>query len=181
MSTDPMAAAGSRGDAQSPLRFTPTLDDVEAAYRLAAKRPAWRFLLMSIAAGLCVMLIVRTNQDMTPAEYAVVFAAGLVIPLSLVLIFRWIFLHYWVRRIHRQQVNLRSEHTVWWDEAGLHVETPQVAALVSWSDFIKRRENALTLLLYHSDAMFQFIPKRLLDGARAASLNRLAQQVPPKG
>ena len=65
-----------------------------------------------------------------------------------------------------------------WDADGLLAETPQSRVLVRWADYVKRRENDAVILLYHSDPLFQFLPKRAFDAAQLASLRTFLDRVP---
>ncbi|HEY1136306.1 MAG TPA: YcxB family protein [Xanthomonadaceae bacterium] len=66
-------------------------------------------------------------------------------------------------RLFEQQKSLHERFTYSWDETGLTVSTPLGQAKRPWAHFIRHEEDAGSLLLYHSDAMFELIPKRWFD------------------
>ena len=70
------------------------------------------------------------------------------------------------RKLFAQQKSLHEPFHYAWDETGLHVSTPLAQGVRPWSHFTKRLEDSETLLLYHSDTVFELIPKRWFEDAR---------------
>lgn len=62
-------------------------------------------------------------------------------------------------RIFRQQVSLRSAYTYSWDSECISVVSEAGQAKRPWRNYIKSKESDDVFLLYHSDAMFEVIPK----------------------
>ena len=82
------------------------------------------------------------------------------------------------RRIYRQQVSLRSPYTYSWDSECLSVVSETGQARRPWSDYVRSKENDEVFLLYHSDTMFEVIPKVWFQGReQAEAFRRLASQV----
>lgn len=74
------------------------------------------------------------------------------------------------RKTFRQQKSLHSPIHFSWSDAGLHARTCTVDGTTPWDHYVKWRENASTILLYHSDRLFQLIPKRALSPEQVASI-----------
>lgn len=82
-----------------------------------------------------------------------------------------------VAKIHRQQASLHAHYTCSWDEEWLSVASEHVQAKRRWSDYAKVRENEEVLLLYHSDVMFEVLPKAWFNGqAQMDEFRRLASR-----
>lgn len=64
------------------------------------------------------------------------------------------------RRLFAQQKNLQRPLTFHWDDSGLAWSSENGSGKTAWSDYLKRRQNDRVVLLYHSDAMFQMLPRR---------------------
>lgn len=64
------------------------------------------------------------------------------------------------RRIFAQQKAMHEEFTYRADDSGLYVSTPLGQAHRPWANFLRYRENDDLFLLYHSDVMFELLPKR---------------------
>lgn len=77
------------------------------------------------------------------------------------------------KKLFEQQKSLHERFCYSWDDSGLHVVTTLGQARRPWSHFTDLDEDAHLILLYHSDAMFELIPKRwfaeaeFLDSLRA--------------
>jgi YcxB-like protein len=55
---------------------------------------------------------------------------------------------------------MHEEFTYRVDDSGLYVSTPLGQAHRPWANFLRYRENDDLFLLYHSDVMFELLPKR---------------------
>lgn len=64
------------------------------------------------------------------------------------------------RKLFAQQKNLRRPVEFSWDAHGLAYISANGSGNTPWTDYVKWRENERMLLLYHSDALFQMLPKR---------------------
>lgn len=86
-----------------------------------------------------------------------------VIGLMILLLFvlnRFVVIPRRVRRIFRQQKNLQRPLEFGWDRETVWSSSEIGNTKRPWSDFTKWRELKGLFLLYHSDVMFQMIPKR---------------------
>ncbi|HEY0231396.1 MAG TPA: YcxB family protein, partial [Dokdonella sp.] len=69
------------------------------------------------------------------------------------------------RRLFAQQKNLQRPVTFSWDEDGLAWASVNGSGRTPWADYLKWRQNERLYLLYHSDLMFQMLPKRAFASA----------------
>lgn len=69
------------------------------------------------------------------------------------------------RRLFAQQKNLQRPATFSWDGEGLAWSNANGSGKTAWTDYVKWRQNERLFLLYHSDVMFQMLPKRAFQGA----------------
>lgn len=139
-----------------------TADDYVAAQRLHLRK--WRkrqYLILGIltAAGVIVMSIGHFMIGVT------LFGAGAGGSIVEIMQYKRTLPRIW-RKLFEQQKSIQQSFHYRWDEVGLHVSTPLAQATRPWPHFIRRTEDTDTLLLYHSDAMFELIPKRWFENAR---------------
>lgn len=73
---------------------------------------------------------------------------------------RRLFLPWRARRLFAQQRSLQRPVQFTWDAEGLSWSSANGSGRTPWSDYVKWRQNEHILLLYHSDALFQMLPKR---------------------
>lgn len=149
-------------DNQNTISGTLTADDYVAAQRLHLRK--WRkrqhWVLGGLAAaGLIVMSIGPFMLG------AILFGAGAGGAIGAMMQYKRTLPRVW-RKLFEQQQSLQQPFHYRWDNAGLHVSTPLAQALRPWPHFIRRIEDENSLLLYHSDAMFELIPKRWFGNAR---------------
>lgn len=84
------------------------------------------------------------------------------------LIARTLLLPRRARRIYAQQKGLHGQIEYTWDAEAFSVKTERGQARTPWRDYVKYRESETLFLLYHSDIMFNMVPKRLfVDPAQA--------------
>lgn len=65
-----------------------------------------------------------------------------------------------LRRVYRQHAGYKSNFTYSWDQDALTADSDIGHARRPWSHYTKWLENDHVFLLYHSDVMFELIPKR---------------------
>lgn len=170
-------AAGGDG-----VTFVPNYADLLAANRLIYRPNARRRLLYYtlIVIGLFDIAIALTGSPdgrMLPLSVgALLILVGPVWQLSLQV---WLLPRY-TRRHYGQAAILREAFTVLWSEAGLASRTSLTTGLTPWGNYIAHRQDDTTLLFLQTDAMFQFIPKRVLDAAQLDRLMTLAHAVPDR-
>ena len=63
------------------------------------------------------------------------------------------------KKIYAQQKSLHLRYEVAWDVVAMDVTTAQGALHYLWADFIRWSESKTTVVIYQSDAMFNFVPK----------------------
>lgn len=141
---------------------TMTADDFIAAQRLHFRK--WRkrqHLILGIvaAAGVVAMGIGPFMLG------AILLGAGAGGSIGAIVQYKRTLPRAW-RKLFEQQKSLQQPFQYRWDDAGLHLSTPLAQATRPWPHFTRRTEDAETLLLYHSDAMFELIPKRWFENAR---------------
>jgi uncharacterized membrane protein YsdA (DUF1294 family) len=156
------------------LRFTPTEADLKAAYSLHMARVSVKRLLLMAAFGLVVGLVVAvlTNtRDTQEALFIVIMMLcwALVVTLAIYLATRYLWMPRYVRRIYAQQKDLQGETEVSWDATGFATANANGRVLVPWADFHQWQLSDAMLLLYRSDAMFNFLPLAKPAFAQAAS------------
>ncbi len=160
------------------VTFAPTFEDTLAAQRLAASGIWWRYGFGAAACGITAAIVMGTSGTL-PAVLVALFALATAAAYAALLAVVWrVWFPRRVARHYRQQASLRSAYSVSWDDAGLLAETAQSRALVRWPDYVKRREDAATVLLYQSDVLFQFLPKRAFTDAQFAALRPHLDLIP---
>ena len=70
-----------------------------------------------------------------------------------------VFLKYKCAKIYRQQRNLQIPFQFSWDNEGIYMKNDMGEGRIKWSDFIKHKQNKSLILLYHSDVLFNIVPK----------------------
>ena len=144
------------------LNGTLNADDYVAAQRLHLRqwRKRQRMILGVFAAiGIIVMTIGPFLLG------AILFGAGAGGFFGELLLYTRSWPRAW-RKLFAQQKALHESFRYGWDETGLHISTPLSHALRPWPYYLKHIEDEEILLLYHSDAMFELIPKRWPEHAR---------------
>lgn len=124
------------------------------------------FLSLGLSLTFIAALCVATIEDhLVIAEIlAGSLIGGLAFPRAMI---RW-RVPIVARRIHRQQKDLHRPYDVVFGPGGLRVSSESGFASTAWSDYLRLREDASMALLYHSDALFQMVPKRILTEAQLA-------------
>ena len=78
-----------------------------------------------------------------------------------------IWLPRFARRIFQQQRDLQSEVVISWDDQAFRTVAASGQAFCAWGDFHAWRRNEKSLLLYRSEALFNFLP--LTDASSQAA------------
>ena len=90
--------------------------------------------------------------------------------LSLILALNYTILPSRVRRIFMQQKALHDEVAIHWGDDGISFASGRGSSKFLWSDFVRIAENPKAIVLLQSDALFNFIPKRVLSPDEVASI-----------
>lgn len=136
--------------------------------RFQVKRVFW-FIAFCALVGLAISVFVGNT---TPKEMAKVIGGmivyGIVVIAILQIIIRVLWLPRYVRRIFKQQTDLHQEIDVEWDDTYFTTRTPNSHVKTPWKDFHLWDRGENIMLLYRSEALFNFFP---LDDAnkRAAA------------
>lgn len=101
---------------------------------------------------------------------------------AVVLANRYLLLPWRARRIFAQQKELHEPFAMEITSEGVRTENAFVTSRRPWDFYVRWRENERLLMLYHSDARFSMIPKRLLaePGAQEAIREWLASHRVPR-
>lgn len=163
------------------VAFTLTSEDVVRAYRAhAASQVLGRKAL--VATGVTFILVAVILVSLMPDDP---FGIGLILTASVIggaayplFMLRW-YIPRIARRIYAQQQDLRSEIGVSVDAEALRARIATGDTRTPWSHFIRWREDAHVVLLYRSDLLFQFVPKRVLSEAQIEAMRLLAAKTAP--
>lgn len=90
--------------------------------------------------------------------------------LGIFFLMNYLFIPRRARRIFLQQKNLHNEVALQWSDGGVSFKSAKGSSNFSWSDFIRIAENRHAIILLQSDALFNFIPKRVLSSDEVASI-----------
>ena len=83
------------------------------------------------------------------------------------------------RRLFAQQKNLQRPLTFSWDDEGLSWTSANGSGKTPWVDYLKWGQDERLFLLYHSDAMFQMLPKRaFVTAAQLQSFASCLERIP---
>ncbi len=85
------------------------------------------------------------------------------------------------RRIHGQSRGFDNPFTYRWDETTLRAASALGNAARPWSHFLKYKEDDRVFLLYHSDHLFEVLPKRWFTQPRALDSFHTAVRRLPHG
>jgi hypothetical protein len=155
------------------LRFAPTETDLKAAYALHMLSGSKKRWLIMTAIGLIAGIVVAVITELEKPKDIMLMVGGmlawaLAISLFLYLFTRFLWLPRFVRRVYTQQKDLQRETDVIWDATGFTAENANGKAFLQWEHFHRWRRSKSMLLLYRSDALFNFLPLHDPDFAQAA-------------
>ena len=72
-----------------------------------------------------------------------------------------------VAKLHAQQKDLAGQFTYSWDDKHIQAQSNTGSSKRPWSHYAKVREDAHVFLLYHSDNMFEMLPKSWFPSSEA--------------
>jgi hypothetical protein len=151
-----------------------TARDLIAGYRLnflsALKgRKVWvRCAVLTILLGAGSAFLFA--DDLGIAIGALIGVAYGALLLSVIWLTCFLLLPRRARRIFAQQKALHDPIAIEWSEALITIGSNRGTTTFEWSDFVRSLENHEIILLFQSDAVFNFIPKRALSPEQAASI-----------
>ena len=159
--------------------FTLTAADTTAAYRrhswsqvLSVRSLVGGLIALVVITGLAFVAIPLQDIDWIIAIVGAACVGAIALPAAMI----WLRIPVMARRIHSQQASLHDAITVTWSDAGLASKNRTSNSLTPWANYRRWREDRRVILLYHSDQLFQFIPKRTLSEAQIVALRTLAAQ-----
>jgi hypothetical protein len=136
--------------------------------RFQVKRVIW-FVAFCALVGLAVSVLAG---DTTAKEMIKVVGGMMLYGVVIIVILRVIIQAFWlpryVRRVFKQQTDLHQDIDMQWDEIHFITRTPNSHVQTPWKDFHLWDRDENIMLLYRSEALFNFFP---LDdaGKRAAA------------
>jgi hypothetical protein len=145
------------------LRFTPTEENLKAAYSLHLARFSVKRLLVMAALGMFVGLAVaglsgtRNMNDVMLVTIGMLCWA-LVVTLVIYLTIRYFWIPRFARRVFAQQKDLQSETEISWDDRSFVAANANGSGSLPWADFHRWKQDEAALLLYRSEALFNFLP-----------------------
>jgi hypothetical protein len=151
-----------------------TAQDLIAGYRLnflsaLKRRKVWvRSAVLAIVLGTGSAFLFA--DDLGTVLGALVGVAYVALLLSVIWLTCFLLLPRRARRIFAQQKALHDQITIEWSETLITVRSERGATTFKWSDFVRSLENRDIILLFQSDAVFNFVPKRVLSPEQAASI-----------
>lgn len=154
-----------------------SVDDYLAAQRLHTRHQLRRALLVLTVALLVGLVLVLSLPSKATVFGAMLIGGGGGGLIGLGITRAWI-LPRKVRRLHAQQATLRHVITYAWDETEIEVSWAGGRSRHPWTDYVRCRENAQLLLLYHNDLLFELVPMSwFADDAQREAFRRLATRV----
>lgn len=153
--------------------FTPTQADLLTAFKLhypaVPRKRFGYFLLFAAFVGFAVAQMpggVRAPETLAMMAGMTLF--GAIVFLVIQAIVRLWWMPRYVRRIFAQQAELRHPTHVSWDENGFHATSESGEFRQQWKDFYRWKRNDSMILLYRSEALFNFISLESDEGKAAA-------------
>lgn len=158
------------------VSFSLTQQQIVKAAMLASARklgvPIQVIMLIGVGAWLAVMFLSRGGNSVIYDVVIPLMPALLVI----VLLVQYVVVPWNARRHFRQSTALQDEITVTWDNDRIRLSGARGVTDFSWSDFHRWSEDEALLLLYHSDAVFNMIPKAALSVMQCQSITAMLSQ-----
>jgi hypothetical protein len=145
--------------------------DYLAAQRLHRKRG--RKKLVALLAGLSAAGALAMWLHLSPYDVFFFGAAGAL------LVDLWPGAYDWKhRKIYKQQASLKQTFSYLWDPDALHASSEGGNATRKWRDYWRFSEDEHLFLLYHTDVMFEIIPKAwFADPDEIQAFRKLASKV----
>jgi hypothetical protein len=92
--------------------------------------------------------------------------------IAIVPLYRYVFLPMQTRKIFAQQKALNSPFEIEFDETEMTVSNEFGNHRMPWGNFAKWKEDSELLMLYHSDVMYNIIPKRFFSDPQQIEIIR---------
>lgn len=158
------------------ISFTPTVDDLLAAYRLNLRSSLRSKRVRRIYLWGVIVVALGSAAAAGIWEIAPVWIAALaggaywIVVISLCIGVSFLRQRTQAKHILAQQRDLQGETMVEWSDEGISFRSERASSRFAWADFsaiVKGRE---MILLRQSDALMNFIPTRVLSDAQIRSI-----------
>lgn len=169
------------------LVLTLTEDDYVAAQRLhfwsttlSAKSLRRLFLIWAATVALLAIAFQFTSDRTAnrPDSFAVMAVVLAVLLVAANIAPQLLIAGRRVRHVFRQQKSLQREIEFTWSQEGLTARDAQSRSHTPWRDYVRWRQGEAVFLFYHSDQLYQFIPRRALTPEQAEDLAACAAAIP---
>lgn len=160
------------------VTFQPTAGDFVAAYRLAfvTSFKTMRALLCYALGATPFAMIGAVYRSSEGALFCVTLFIMYSLIFTVVVTIIYLFVPVRARRLFSQQKSAQNPFRVEWSEKGITFKSDRLYRHIFWNELLKSTENSRAILLYQSDVMFSFIPKRVLSPEQAASIMAFARR-----
>jgi hypothetical protein len=162
--------------------FLPNTIDLIAASRLHFWSSfKWKLTVWGYVAGCLLFAVIGALFTQLESGWPPMIGAGLgIVFWSFVLIciftMNYILIPARSRRAFRQLKTLQSATDVSWSSKGVQLQSAQGSSDFDWRDFVRIVEGQYVILLFQSDYLFNFIPKRAVSDEQARDLIALANR-----
>lgn len=161
------------------VTFVQTAEDVLSAADGVGTLPLWRLMLLGGAAGSAFGLLgyVQTHPgfDLIGAVFGLC-----IFPVA----FQWLRRRQLRRAVTRALENKPSssaERTARWDHKGFESWVGHPGTHIPWSSVTRISRTKQSVLIWRSPGVYEFLPTRVLDANRMATLEPLLHQVMSHG
>ena len=146
-------------------QFRITVADITAAWRANLRWRYMRLNAMTIPAALGLIAAVVASTVYPRAGAALLAAPLIGIPALVVLgrLCRYALLPLLARRIYWQTRSYQEEWSVELTRSGNRARAAGIEHFVPWTNYVAWSETDRVILLYHSDMLFQFVPKPAVE------------------
>lgn len=149
-------------------QFQISLTDYLRADRLHLKpRKKFRiiaYILACVPASAIILSFICGKSESTASGWASIGVLAYLAVIFLVIRPRRI------RKIYNQSVALKQLITLSYTNETIHFVCEAGETKMKWKDFIKWRQDKHLFAIYHSDAMYQIIPKRSITESESAEI-----------
>jgi YcxB-like protein len=174
------------------ITFSPNMADVLAAQRthffvlLTSKRTLRRFFIVGLLlAAMVISILLFTGWEVAPdfSDFTTQAAASILSSIfwrglagafaawtavvGIVYTITWFLMPSRARRAFAQQKAFHAEYDLNWDAQTMELKTAKGSYHCPWSDFVRWAESKTTFLIYQSDNVFNFAPKRAFTDRQA--------------
>nr|WP_295373786.1 YcxB family protein [uncultured Sphingosinicella sp.] len=156
--------------------FMPDTADLIAANRLhfwsslKSKRTVWSYVAGSLLFALIGTLFAQRGGAwavITGATLGFIFWSFL---LACIFAMNYILIPARSRRVFRQLKALQSSTDINWSSERIQLQSAQGSSDFDWRDFVRIVQGRNVILLFQSDYMFNFIPRRAVSDEQARDI-----------